>query len=311
MIIDVHHHCLPRFLIEAFEAAGRRPSLAGFPKWSPEMSIALMDRFGIDRAILSVAVPGVHLGDDHHAETLARRFNDYCAELKAITPRFDAFATLPLPDVDGSLRALEQAQDELSLAGIGLFASYGDLFLGDPVFEPVMAELDRRAMTVFVHPMGHPTSHALNTAAPLWMLEYPFDTTRAALNLILSGTLDRFPQIRFILAHAGGVLPFLKPRLSAISEIDKRFPASTAERVASYIASFYYETAQASGPASFAALQEATGPEHILFGSDFPYCSGDAIAGMVANLPLLRGGTDGLRKAGSALFSTQEPEVSA
>src|SRR3954465_1508120 len=131
MLIDVHHHALPPFVLEAFASAGRKPSLSRFPDWSPELSLALLDRCEIDRALLSIPVPGAHLGDDEEAARLARRFNDYCANLSARNPRFGAFATLPLPFLDGSLREIEYALDELGLQGVGLFASYGERFLGD------------------------------------------------------------------------------------------------------------------------------------------------------------------------------------
>ncbi len=305
MLIDVHHHCLPGFLLEAFGAAGRSPSLPRFPDWAPEMSISMMDQFGIDRAMLSMAVPGVHLGDNAAASQLAHRFNDYCAELGAQSDRFGAFGTLPLPDVDGALREIAHIYDDLGLDGVGLFASYGDVFLGDPMFEPVMAELDRRAAIVFVHPMGHPSSRGLKLISPIWMLEYPIDTTRAALNLILSGTLDRFKNIKFILAHGGGTLPYLAARLAGTASIDPRFPDLSAERIAAYLSSFFYETAQSSGAASFAALDEVALPDHVLFGSDFPYCGSVPIAMMVDNLPLLDGGTARLRASGTALLGSK------
>ena len=306
MLIDVHHHCLPAFLVEAFAAAGRGPSLPDFPPWSPELSIAILDRFSIDRALLSMAVPGPHLGDDVAAHQLARRFNDYCASLMATQSRFGAFGTLPLPDVDSSLIEIDRVFDDLALDGIGLFASYGDRFLGDPLFDPILAELDRRDAIVFVHPMGHPTSRALDLAAPLWMLEYPIDTTRAAVNLMVSGALDRFSRIRFILAHAGGALPFLIPRLSSAAVIDPRLGHLTEDRVSGYAARFWYEIAQASGRASFAALTEVTGPDHILLGTDFPYCRENTITGMVDRLGSLTGGRDTLRASGSRLFGRGE-----
>lgn len=306
MLIDVHHHCLPAFLVEAFAAAGRGPSLPTFPRWLPELSLALLDQFAIDRAMLSMTVPGPHLGDDAEAGRLARRFNDYCADLSARERRFGAFGTLPLPDIDGSLSELAHALDELRLDGIGLFASYGDRFLGDPLFDPVLAELHRRQATVFVHPMGHPSSRALNLKAPLWMLEYPIDTTRAAVNLMISGALDRFADIRFILAHAGGALPFLIPRLCAAATIDPRLSYMTEERVSGYAARFWYDTAQASGRASFAALSEVAQPDHILLGTDFPYCQEQAIAGMINNLSALAGGRETLRMSGERLFGRGE-----
>ena len=280
MLTDVHTHLLPPFLVDALEAAGRKPSLQNFPKWTPEAQLRLMDQIGVERALLSVSTPGVHFGDDRAAAALARQSNEYCAELIAGEPRFGAFAALPLPFVDGAIEELRYALGALRLDGIGLFASYGETFLGDPTLEPVMAELQRWKAAVFVHPMGHPSSRALRTQAPLWMAEYPIDTTRAAVNLIVSGALDRAPDVKLILAHSGGALPFLQPRLSAMSLIDGRYAHLSPERVDRAIASLFYETAQAAGAASFAALSVVTTPDHILFGSDFPYCGEAAIKAM-------------------------------
>jgi predicted TIM-barrel fold metal-dependent hydrolase len=135
------------------------------------------------------------------------------------------------------------------------------------------------------------------------MLEYPVDTTRAALNLMLTGTLERFGRIRFILAHAGGTLPFLLPRFAGAAQVDPRLPHVTEEMVAACLRRFFYEIAQASGASSLAALGKVTALDHILLGTDFPYCGENAIASMAANIGHLSGGREALRLAGAALFA--------
>jgi len=284
-VIDVHVHYLPDFLITALEQAGRRPSLTSFPQWNAKDCVAMMDRYGVAASVLSVSTPGVHFGSSQEAAALARRCNEYCAELVAASQgRFGAFAALPLPAIDASLREIEYALDRLHLHGVGLFASYGEQFLGDPAWLPVMELLDSRGAVVFIHPMGHPSSRQLALRAPLWMLEYPIDTTRAALNLILHEVLDRFPRIRFILAHAGGLLPYLSPRIAAASLIDSRWEALTESVVARALGRFYYEPAQSAGPATLGALLAVAAPDHVLFGSDYPYCGERAVAAMVAGV---------------------------
>ena len=303
MLIDVHQHLLPDFLIDAYARAGRRPALAAFPAWSVEGALEVQDRLGIGRTILSISTPGVHFGEDKAAADLARRCNDYCGALLATTGgRLDAFAALPLPCVDAAMAEAARALDEVGLAGVGLFASYAGRFLGDPLFDPLLAELDRRGAVVFVHPMGHPSSAALGLAAPLWMAEYPIDTSRAAINLIVSGAKARFAGIRFILAHAGGTLPFLSVRLRAASLIDARLGDLTPERIDAEIGSFYYELAQATGKATLATLAMVTTPDHVLFGTDHPYCSRTAVDDMVSHLADVPGGRCLLAANGAALL---------
>jgi predicted TIM-barrel fold metal-dependent hydrolase len=153
-----------------------------------------------------------------------------------------------------------------------LFASCEERYLGDPYFDPILAELDRRKAIAFVHPALHPKARELKLSLPLFVVEYPFDTTRAATNLIFSGTLDRYPNIRFILAHAGGTLPFLASRLATASFVD---PEPLHDRPPEYVMAklrhFWYDTALAFGPQALAALAAVADPAKIVFGSDWPY----------------------------------------
>ena len=272
--IDVHAHIVPPFLVEAAQAAGFGTSIsAGFPRWTAELALAFMDENGISTTLNSVSQPGVHYGDSVRAKTLARQCNDFMSALAARYPkRFGSFAAVPLPDVDASLAEIAYALDVLKLDGVGLLASYGTNFLGDAEFDPVLTLLNERQATVFIHPNYHPSSKSLGMKIPGFLVEFPTDTTRAVANLIFSGALEKFPNIKFILAHNGGALPYLSWRISLAPLIDKRFQSFTQAGILKAIRGFYYETAQAAGPGPLAALAEVADPDRVLLGTDWPYC---------------------------------------
>lgn len=272
--IDVHGHVIPPFLAEAAKAAGFGASVSrGFPDWTPELALAFMEQHGIATTLNSISQPGVNYGDAAKAKVLARRCNEFMADLAVRFPKkFGSFAVLPLPDIDGALEEITHAFDVLHHDGVGLLASYGTAFLGDEQFEPVMQLLNERRATVFIHPNYHPSSKSLGMKLPGFLVEFPIDTTRAMTNLIFSGALARFPNIKFILAHNGGALPYLAWRISLAPLIDEKFKHLTQDGILAAIRSFYFESAQAAGPAPMAALAQITDPSHLLFGSDWPYC---------------------------------------
>ena len=223
--IDVHFHLIPPFYREAVYVAGRGPALGKYPDWTPELALDVMDAHGIEVALTSLAQPGVGFGSEASAQALARRCNDYAAELVARWPkRFGAFGTVPMWSTQGALDEIAYSLDALEFDGVSLFASYGENFLGDPGFDPLLAMLNERGAVVFVHPGLHPSSKGLALPWPAFMMEYLFDTTRAAVNLIFSGAIERFPRVRFILPHAGGLAPYFAWRLSVSPMIDPRLP---------------------------------------------------------------------------------------
>lgn len=272
--IDVHAHIVPPFLTDAAKAAGFGASIsAGFPVWSAELALAFMDEHGVATTLNSVSQPGVHFGDGKQAAKLARQCNEFMADLAVRYPkRFGSFGVLPLPDVDAAIAEIAYALDTLKLDGIGLLASYGTSFLGDKPYDPVLRELNGRKATVFLHPNYHPSSKSLGMAIPGFLIEFPTDTTRAVANLILSGAVETYGDIKFILAHNGGALPYLSWRVSLAPLIDKRFQSFSQAGILKAIRSFYYETAQAAGPGPLAALAQVADPDRILLGTDWPYC---------------------------------------
>jgi 6-methylsalicylate decarboxylase len=277
--IDVHFHIIPSFYKEAVYAAGSGPAIGRYPDWSPELALELMDASGIDIAITSLAQPGVQFAPADAARTLARRCNAYAAELSARWPRrFAAFALVPMHDIDDAVAEIEYCSETLRFAGACLFASYGEKFLGDPRFDPVLEALNARDAVVFIHPAYHPSSRSLDLPWPGFMMEYLFDTTRAAVNLLLSGALERFPRIRFILAHAGGVLPYFAWRLSVAPMIDPRLPQWPRDKILAGLRRYWYDIALSPGPGTMATLATVAAPERILYGSDWPFANARVIA---------------------------------
>lgn len=277
--VDVHHHVLPDFYKDLQRAAGiTGTAYRGFPQWSPESSLALMDRLGIAKAILSFTSPGIYFGDIGQTRKLARRFNDYLAELRESNPsRFGGFAFLPLPDVDASIAEIARVQDELKLEGICLLTSVDERYIGHPDFSPVYQELHERKMVVFVHPCYPPGTEARGWDIPRMLIDYPFETTRVATNLILNGIMERLPDIKWLLAHAGGTLPMLAHRISIF---DRRtsFKDNYPKGALYYIRQFYFDTALSGAGAPLDALLAVAEPTRILFGTDYPYVDTEVAA---------------------------------
>jgi predicted TIM-barrel fold metal-dependent hydrolase len=288
--IDVHHHIVPPEYVKAAAEHGITES-GGFalPAWSEETTLSFMDRHGIATAITSISAPGVHFGNRAAARRLARCCNEISARLVGDHPqRFGAFASLALPDVDESLEEMEYALDTLHLDGVILFSSVGERYLGDPAFDAVFDELNRRKAVVFIHPTVPPSSRGLQLMGPAALIEFPFDTTRAVFNLIYSGTLERCPDIRFILSHAGGTVPFLAWRMTG----GALFPAlreKAPQGAMAYLKRLYYDTAISGSPNALASLRELVDPSHILYGSDFPYLPEPLIAESNRGLESYRG----------------------
>lgn len=262
--IDTHHHFFPKVFVEA---GGIDAIMAQYPgtkalEWSVEADLEMMDKRSIAEAILSVAgVAGLGM-----SATVLRKCNEAAAEMRH-TGRFGSFANLPLPDVDASLSEVAYSLDTLKADGFIVFASYDGCYLGDPLFTPLWEELNRRHAVVFVHP-NDPT-YLIPHVAPAAMLEYPFETTRTAVSLIQNGAIAEFPNIRFILSHAGGTLPYLFTRVA----LSLKMIPGVLERIGDVgeaFRSFYYDTALAAGRSSFAALSQIASPERVLFGTDYP-----------------------------------------
>ena len=287
--IDVHHHIFPPAYLAALQRMGTKQEGGGipFPEWSVDRDIEMMDRFGIQTAIASIGSPGVWFGDAAAARDLARLCNEYYAGVVREYPdRFGAFACLPLPDVGSAVAEAVYALDTLQCDGINLLASVADRFLGDPDFEELMQELNRRKTVVFVHPNVHSTSKKLGLEFPEALFEFIADTTRAVLNLALSGTLERYPDIRWIFSHAGGSIPSLAWRWT-LADHDPRFAPRVPKGILTYLRRLYYDTAVSPSPHALKPALDLAGPTQIVFGSDYPYLGPPLVAAEVEGLERL------------------------
>jgi predicted TIM-barrel fold metal-dependent hydrolase len=170
-----------------------------------------MDRNHIEMAVTSLSAPATHFGDDRAAQELARRCNEFSADLVRTHPsRFGTFATLPMPFVEGTVEEAVYALDTLNADGLVLLSSNNDgSYLGDARFDPLMAVLNERDAVVFVHPAIPVIADRIDVKIPAFAMEFTFDTTRAIFNLVFNGTMERYPRIKWVVAHAGGTVPYL------------------------------------------------------------------------------------------------------
>jgi len=265
--IDVHQHLVPARYREALESSGQTAGGWPTPKWTPDDALAMMDEAGIATGVLSISAPGVHFGDDAAARALAREINDFQAELVRNTPdRFGHFAVLPLPDFDGAVAEAVRALDELHADGVVLLSNAHGHYLGHPAYEPLWTELAARDAVVFVHPAEPPIPRLDGLPSPL--LDFPFDTTRTALHMVAHGVFDRHPDLRIILSHAGGFLPFAAQRFAGAALVN---PGTTPESIMAGLRSFYFDTALSASPTALPSLFAFAKPGHVLYGSDFPF----------------------------------------
>jgi 6-methylsalicylate decarboxylase len=271
-LIDVHAHLLPGFYVQEATAAGHAhpDGMGDWPAWSVRTHLDLMDRNGIRTAMLSMSSPGVHFGDDGAARTLARSVNDYTAQLVHDHPgRFGSFASLPLPDVDGSLAEIAHAFDELRADGVTLLTNAQGVYLGDPRLEPVFAELDRRRAVVFLHPTSPPGWEQTTLGRPRPMIEYLFDTTRTVTDMLMAGVLARHPNLKVIVPHCGGALPVLADRIEEFRHLFLPAGTASAPGAVEQLRALYYDLAGTAFPRQAPALLQLAEPGRVLFGSDY------------------------------------------
>ncbi len=280
--IDVHHHLSPPGWVAELRARGQVDPLVA--SWTPQRSLADMDRAGIASSVLSITTPGIFFAgaDVAIGRRVARECNEYGARLVADNPgRFGFFAALPLLDAEGSLREIAHALDVLKADGIGLITSYGDKWLGDPVFFPVMEELDRRKAVVYTHPTAANCCSNLQPDIPPVMIEFGTDTTRAIASILFNGNANRFGDIRWIFSHAGGTMPFLIERFVRHPILVPKVAPLFPQGVGAALKRFYYDTAQAANPAAMSALTKVVPTSQIVLGTDYPYRTGiDHVLGL-------------------------------
>jgi 6-methylsalicylate decarboxylase len=290
--IDTHHHLIPSDYRKALQKAGL--SEAGgrtLPDWSPEASLQTMAELGIGTAILSVSTPGTaFLPNPTDAVALAHDLNDYTAGLAAAQPdRFGFFATVPLPNIDDSIAEIVRSLDELGADGVVLLANNAGTYLGEQGQDALFAALNDRSAVVFIHPAELPAPSV--PGVPPFAADFLLDTTRAAYLLVRNGIRTRYPNIRFILSHAGGFVPYASYRMAVAITADTG--RSWAD-VLDDFASFYFDTALSSSAAALPTLLAFAKPGHITFGSDWPFApvaAGKLFAAGLETYPAIEAGT--------------------
>ncbi len=267
--IDIHSHIAPPEWIRRLTPEGViLPPLAN---WTITRHIEDMDRAGVAVSVTSITSPGLWFGDPAVARPLARACNDYGAQLRLDHPgRFGLFVVLPLPDIEGSLKELEYGLDVLKADGVCLFTSYGDKWLGDPAFDPVFAELNRRKAIVYTHPIAANCCRNLVPGLNEATIEFGTDTTRAIARFVFSGSAARYPDLRLIFSHAGGTMPYLIERFDLWSRTPPN-PQTVPAGFRAHARNFYYDIAQSSNPVTLTALKAVVPTNHILFGTDYPF----------------------------------------
>ncbi|MFG2503242.1 amidohydrolase family protein [Streptomyces sp. NPDC048441] len=281
--IDVHHHFIPEFYRDIAGQAGHVLSGgAPIPPWTPGESLAMLDDAGIEFALLSIAPPGVYFGDPAAAAALATRCNDHLAELIKEHPgRFGGFGVLPLPDVDAALAEIDRIFDVHRLDGVGLYTNVAGRYLGDPAFEPVFAELNRRRAVAYLHPAEPPVDPAPGLGLPGWYGEFVFDTTRALSQMIVQGTLSRHRDVSLIVAHAGGTAPAIVQR---IENVRRTTPDAAQETSVDFLKRLYFDTASCGAGHGLRLVRDLVGTERILVGSDYPFVPPHSVGALTKNL---------------------------
>lgn len=255
-----------------------------FPDWTPEKSLAFMNKADIDAAVVSISAPGVTFESSKFSAELARVCNESMVRLKDDYPgKFGGLAAIPLPYLEESMEELRFALDELKLDGVCLLTNYAGTYLGDETFETFFRELDKRAAVVFIHPTDPGKAYDPKLGISNALVEAPFETTRAVANLVYTGVADRYRNIRYILAHGGGTIPYIGWRLAMIEygQKNKGTPVFRAmydflvkggpETGLNRLKGMYYDTALVSGESALRALSSFAGPSRIVIGTDFPF----------------------------------------
>ncbi len=284
--IDVHHHIFPKEYVDALKNAGVENSFGvDFPEWTVETSLKHMKKNGIQIAMLSISAPGVYVNGvnlpDGFPEMTARMNNELIAKLKEQYPeRFGGFATVPLLNMQASLEELNHAFDNLHLDGVCLLSNYLGKYLGDTEFDPFFEALNKRKAVVYLHPADPGPQFDAGLDMPYAHIDAPFETTRAVANLMHQGVLDKYPDIRYILSHGGGTIPYIAWRLASIeyAQNGKRIPVMRTlydflvngepTKGLRQLKKMYYDTAIVSGEYQVKTLQSFAGPDHIVFGTD-------------------------------------------
>ena len=289
--IDVHHHVPSAEIAEAATQVGI--PMAG--AWTPETAMAAMDASGIAAAVLTPTIFVADVSDPEAAIPLHRATNDYLSGVARRWPhRFGAFATLPLVDPDAARAELDRALDDLDMDGVLLPSGVGPDLIGAERFDSVLAAMNERSVVIHLHPTK---SHlGIPNLSPA-VVDFPVETTRAIGSLLASGALERYENLTWIMAHAGGCFPYIAGRV-ARSDGAEPFLTTAPRGTAAYLSRMYFDVAVSCHPNAFPSLRTVTDTDHIVFGTDYPAFSqadvDEAIAFLVNDAGFTEGELDAI-----------------
>ncbi|WP_234376897.1 amidohydrolase family protein [Streptomyces sp. TP-A0356] len=279
--VDMHHHYTAPEWVQWAEEQGiaSRDSLPPWTRWDADAALGLMDEAGIRTSVVTVAMLG-RLKEPRMRKESARVALEAAGNLTTShSGRFAFFTPIFLDDAELSSWSVTYGMDQLGAVGVSARTSVAGMYLGNPDFDPIMAELDERSAVISTHPMEVPTA-STSEGVPPYLCDFLMDTTRAALSLIINGTLDRFPRLTFILPHGGGYLPYIASRIETFSR--QLTPSVEPSRVRDYLHRFFYDTAGPMSPSATPTLLAVAGPSRILYGSDWPPTPARVVTGTTA-----------------------------
>ncbi len=278
--VDVHAHVIPA----SYRAALTQHDALldeGFPlpQYDASAHLKWMDEAGIQTAVLTLAAPQPYFGDGAECARIIRAANEEAARIKREYPgRFKFCAALPLPDVEAAIAEAEYALDVLHADGIKLATNSKGQYLGDPALDPLFEVLNAKNAVVIIHPhRPEPVNRAVMRQTPLAMQEYLSETTRAVANMISRNVLARYPRVRIVVPHCGAYLPLAIPRMKSLTPVMQVNNLVGEIDWSKNLASLYYDLAGAHSPEVIRTLLTITTPDHLLYGSDYPYADAQAL----------------------------------
>lgn len=267
MIIDSHSHWLPDEIINNAHFFHKA--------WGDiEAQVKMMEEAGIERAVISYPTSDAHLKLGS-TSIVARTYNDNVAKiLKRYPKKFIGACVLPIDNSTGMLTELKRATQELGFEAISLASSYNGAYLDEARFLPIYKEAEKARLPIFVHsqivnPIG---SERVQDPLLTPVIEYVFDTTICIGKLLMSGIFKDYPQVKFIFANFGGVIPYLQHRFDATYQMLRgiNFVKDLGKNPTEYLKNIYVDTGGDKTKANFLLSLEFLGPQHILWGSDWP-----------------------------------------
>lgn len=280
-VIDMHSHIITPEFVSALDKEGRLLD-EGFPlpKWDTEAQLKWMDEAGIHTSVLTLAAP------QPTSAKVVRATNEAAAKLKYEHPdRFRFCATLPLPDVDAAIEEARYALDVLGADGIKLATNVGGQYLGAPELDTLLSFLNERKAVVILHPhRPDPVNKQVMQQTPLAMQEYLSETTRAVSNMISRNVLARYNNIKVVVPHCGAYLPLAIPRMKSLTPVMQTNKMVGEIDYEANLRTLYYDLAGAHSPEVIHMLLTITTPDHLLYGSDYPYVAPQVLTQSLARM---------------------------